>query len=186
MGSSLLERVAAGDSAAVDECLKQYGALVWSLVRRFSRHWADADDAVQEVFIELWRSADRFDPRRASEATFISVIARRRLIDRHRRRSREPESVPIDGEDVGTWEQPDGSPETREEAQRARDLMQQLRAEERQVLELAIDEGMTHSQIASKTNMPLGTVKTHARRGLERLRQLLGVASSSNPPGATP
>ncbi len=179
----MLQRVAAGDSSAVDECHRRYGPLVWSLVRKFSRHWADADDAVQEIFIELWRTAGRFDPQRASETTFISTVARRRLIDRHRKRSRRPDPVAIDEASLQASAQAEGRLEMFEEAQRAREMMQELRTEEREVLELSIDGGLTHSEIASKTDLPLGTVKTHARRGLQRLRQLLGVPPGANPRG---
>ena len=76
----ILERIAAGDPAAVDDCLRSYGGLVWSLARRFSPNHAEAEDAVQEIFIDVWRSAARFDRQRASENTYITMIARRRLI----------------------------------------------------------------------------------------------------------
>ena len=85
VSDSLLNRVAAGEMAAMQECINQYGGLVWSLARRFSASAADAEDAVQEVFITLWKYASRFDESKGSETTFVSMIARRRLIDRLRR-----------------------------------------------------------------------------------------------------
>src|SRR3954470_14464574 len=84
----LLGRVAAGDQQAVRECLARYGGLVWSIARRFEA--ADAEDAVQEIFLDLWKSAARFDRQIASEASFVAMIARRRLIDRKRTRGRRP------------------------------------------------------------------------------------------------
>src|SRR5690606_24550621 len=90
---SVMPRVAAGDPAAMEDCLTRYGGLVWSLARRFSPTNADAEDAVQEVFIEVWRHADRYDESIASEPTFIAMIARRRLIDRQRRRDRQPKTT---------------------------------------------------------------------------------------------
>ena len=87
--TNVLHRVAAGDRAAVRECLARYGGLVWSLVRRSTSDAAEAEDAVQEIFVDVWQSASRFDPAVASEATFIAMIARRRLIDRARRRNRD-------------------------------------------------------------------------------------------------
>ena len=68
-------------------CMDRFGGLVWSLARRVTRSTAEADDAVQEIFVDLWRSASRFDPSIANETTFVAMIARRRLIDRGRRRS---------------------------------------------------------------------------------------------------
>mgnify|MGYP001805067540 FL=1 len=70
---TLLERIAAGEQRAVNACLDQYGGLVWSLARRLSPNDNDAEDAVQEIFVEIWRHADRFDPSKASEATFVAM-----------------------------------------------------------------------------------------------------------------
>jgi RNA polymerase sigma factor (sigma-70 family) len=174
---TLLERVADGDAAAVDECLGQFGGLVWSLARRLCPRHEDAEDAVQEIFVEIWLSAGKFDPQISSEATYITMIARRRLIDRYRRRTRDLETTPLTQEVVASDGEHERWTEISEEAARARAQMQQLRPEERQVLELSINQGLTQSQIAEATNLPLGTVKTHARRGLIRLRELLGVDS---------
>jgi RNA polymerase sigma-70 factor (ECF subfamily) len=171
----VLERIAAGDPAAVDECLDQYGGLVWSLVRRQLRQHDDAEDAVQEIFVDLWRSAARFDPAVASEATFVTMIARRRLIDRRRKRSRAGAPDSLTEDPAGPVLSERHSVDVAEEARQAREAMQALRPEERLVLELALLEGRTHREIAEAANMPLGTVKTHARRGLLRLRALLGV-----------
>src|SRR4051794_24108813 len=91
----LLSRVASGDRAAIRETIQQYGGLVWSLARRGSVSQEDAEDAVQEIFTDVWRSAARFDVRSGTEATFIATIARRRLIDRRRSRHRRPETDPL-------------------------------------------------------------------------------------------
>jgi len=168
-----LERIAAGDAAAVNECLDRYSALVWSLARRFLSNYADAEDAVQEIFVEVWRTAERYDPDVSSEATFICTIARRRLIDRLRRRQRQPDLEPIAETHAVTDRAQPPDLETREEAERIRRVMRQLRPEERRILELATQESLTQREIAQRTLLPLGTVKTHTRRGLKRLRELL-------------
>ena len=176
-----LQRVAAGDAPAVTECLQKYRGLVWSVARKLCPNHADAEDAVQEVFVEVWRHAGRFDPQVASEATYVTMIARRRLIDRFRRRSREPVTASIPEEIVESTSRHEERAEIEEEAARARRYLQQLRPEQRQVLELSITHGLSQTQIAEATNLPLGTVKTHARRGLLRLRELLG----ADPVGST-
>ncbi len=181
MHPTVLERIAGGDPAAVDECLDRYGALVWSLVRRHVRQHADAEDAVQEIFIEVWRNARRFDAAIASEATFIATIGRRRLIDRHRRQSRRIPTQTLVEEPVLYGRSQQGQIETAEEARRARVVMAKLRPEERRVLELGLLDGLTQSQVAEAAGMPLGTVKTHTRRGLKRLREMLAPAAASNP-----
>jgi len=169
----VLERVASGDRAAVAECLDRYGNLVWSIARRFTFDRAEAEDAVQEVFIDLWTHAGRFDPAIASEATFVSMVARRRLIDRLRKTRREPERDEIDADlavELPTIEQ---DLQTRDEAQRAARAMAELRPEQRKVLELSIYHGLTHQKISETLDMPLGTVKTHVRRGLIGIRERL-------------
>lgn len=180
MTDSILGRVAAGEAQAVEECLHRYRNLVWSLARRLSADFADAEDAVQEVFIELWRNADRFDPSLASEATFVTTIARRRLIDRRRRRGRGLETVPIGDEPLPDPAATSDEVEIREEAARVRQAMQQLRPEEQHVLRLSLEQGLSQGEIAAVAQLPLGTVKTHARRGLVRLRHLLGVAPAAD------
>jgi RNA polymerase sigma factor (sigma-70 family) len=177
---TILQRVAAGEAGALDECLAQYGRLVWSLARRFLPNYADAEDAVQEVFLDLWKYAGRFDPTRGSETTYISVLTRRRLIDSYRRRRRTAPTVAVSGElPLASPEEPDGL-ELAEEANKAREQLGRLRPQERRVVEL-VAEGLTHSEIARATELPLGTVKTHSRRGLARLRESLGVENSAAP-----
>ena len=77
VSESLLEKIASGHRSAVSDCVNRYGGLVWSLARRFTATQADAEDAVQEIFISLWKSAERFDSSKSSEMTFVAMIARR-------------------------------------------------------------------------------------------------------------
>jgi RNA polymerase sigma factor (sigma-70 family) len=123
VAQTVLERIAAGDPAAVDECIDRYGALVWSLARRHLRQHADADDAVQEIFIEIWRSAARFDPVIASEATFITMISRRRLIDRQRKQSRTITTQSMVEEPAACSQTHEDRVDMEEESERARVFM---------------------------------------------------------------
>jgi RNA polymerase sigma-70 factor (ECF subfamily) len=178
---SILHRVAEGDQDAIKECMDRFGGLVWSLARRLAGNAAEAEDAVQEIFIDVWRSAGRFDPTIASETTFIAMIARRRLIDRGRRRARRPEVAAIP--ETIESDRPAFDPaEVEEAAKAALAAMERLRPEQRKVLELSIQFGRSHEQIAGTTGLPLGTVKTHARRGLIRLREILAEEGIDPPP----
>lgn len=177
MCQTILQRVAAGDASAVDACLAQYGALVWSLARRHCGNHVDAEDAVQEAFISIWQAAKRFDPDKGSEATFITMIVRRRLIDRLRKQGRQPDTTALENQPVSD-ENHTRQVEISEEVAAVRRRMAELKPDERRVLELAISEGMSQSEIAEATSLPLGTVKTHARRGLLRLRTMLGEDSA--------
>jgi RNA polymerase sigma factor (sigma-70 family) len=179
----VLPRIAAGDPTAVDDCLSRYRALVWSIVRRYGQGYADAEDAVQDIFIELWRTAGRFDPQIAAESTYVTTIARRRLIDRHRKRTRRIDAIPMGDQPLPAPAESDGQMELADDVSRIRIMMEQLRPVERDVLELTYTQGLTQSQIAEQTGMPLGSVKTHSRRGIARLRQLLGVEAGPTDAG---
>lgn len=178
MARTLLQKVADGDAAAVEECLRKYRGLVWSLARRFCPTHEDAEDAVQEIFVEIWRKASRFNPEVAAETTYITMIARRRLIDRYRRGKRHIDTSPLSEQLIASDADHQKQTEVAEQAAHVRQHLGRLRPEERKVLELSISQGLTQAQIAEATNLPLGTVKTHARRGLMRLRAMLGVDST--------
>lgn len=170
---ALLPRIASGDPDAVGACLQRYSALVWSLARRFWSDVATIEDVVQEIFIELWRCADRYDPLKASEATFIATIARRRMIDRRRRTSRAPLIEDVMDQDIGVRDESLDQVEISDEARLAREALDQLRPEQRKVILMSVVDGLTHPEIASKTGLPLGTVKSHIRRGLDKAAQLV-------------
>ncbi len=168
--TSILGRIAANDATAVQDCIDEYGGLVWSLARDFLRTPADAEDAVQEIFLSLWKNAARFDSSKASEKTFIAMVARRRLIDGLRKTTRRPRLVafpedrpdPADNSHIAT--------ERGAEAEVAKRLLGELRPDQRKVIELSIYQGMSHSEISSETDIPIGTVKSHIFRGLNLVR----------------
>jgi RNA polymerase sigma-70 factor, ECF subfamily len=175
MNPSVLQRIASGDSAAVRECMDQYGALVWSLARRLSRTASDAEDATQEIFLDIWRSAGRFDAAQGSDKMFIAMIARRRLIDRLRKKSAEPPMDPVEVLESVAWSEPGSRSETSLEAEQAMRALAELRPEQRQVLELGLLHGFSQSEIATRLGMPLGTVKSFMRRGLIRVREYMNI-----------
>ncbi len=178
MNQSVLQRIAQGDKRAVEECLKTYGGLVWSLARRMCPKQEEAEDAVQEIFIEIWKNAARFDDAQSSETTFIAMIARRRLIDRLRYANRRILTDSMEDILAEPSNRADEQMQTSVEAKEAAKAMRNLRPEQRQVLLLSIIQGMSHQEICDATGMPLGTVKTHARRGLLQMRELLGLNNS--------
>lgn len=178
---SILERVAAGDSAAVSECLDRYGDLVWSLARRYLRNAADAEDAVQDIFIDIWGSAGRYDRNIASEVAFISTIARRRLIDKIRQFERRPLMDSLD-DDEGAPIDP-GIPATAEddtEVTIVERVLAEMDPEHQKVLAMSLYEGYSHSEIAERLSLPLGTVKTRVRRGLIHIREQLRITTAGD------
>ncbi len=174
---SFLQRIAAGDSAAVRECIERYGPLVLAQARRLGLPEAQAEDAVQETFIDLWKHAHRFDPARAAESTFVTMIARRRLIDLRRRGASGVPTKPLEDLDFGTTDHDLSELEHADEAAVARRALAQLKPEEQKLIRMSIVAGLTHREIAASTGMPLGTVKSHLRRSLGRVRELLGASN---------
>ena len=185
MAETILQRIASGDNTAVQTCLSKYGGLVWSLARRMSANTDDAEDAVQEIFVDVWKNAARFDETQSSETTFIAMIARRRLIDRLRFANRRISADSI--EDMVSEPQNNAAEQmqTNIEAKDAARALQQLRPEQRQVLQLSIVQGLSHQEISDVTGIPLGTVKTHARRGILQVREFLGINGFNNLKGGT-
>lgn len=179
----LLERIAQGDQDSMSLLIDRYAGLVWSLVRRKLANSVEAEDLVQEIFAEIWKSAHRFNPELGSEATFIAVITRRRVIDVIRKITRHAPTVPFDGALEFSTVSDEPKIDTESEITSAIQVLQSLSPQRRKVIELSIIRGLSHSQIAESTNMPLGSVKAHIRRGLEEVRKLLNQKNSGSSAG---
>lgn len=178
MTQSILQRIATGEQAAIQDCLTKYGGLVWSIARKMLRNSDDAEDAVQEIFVDVWKNAERFDETKSSETTFIAMIARRRLIDKIRFSTRRISADSLDDVLLEPFTRADKDMQTNLEAQQAAEAMRKLKPEQQQVLRLSIIQGMSHQEISDATGMPLGTVKTHARRGILQVRELMGLSGT--------
>lgn len=169
----LMHRVADGDEGSVAELYDRFGSLVYKVARQLLPSRAEAEDAVQEVFIRLWQTADRYDPRRAKLVTWVMLIARRHLIDRLRRNAVRgtPGTFQPDAPDL----QGDHRPEKRpQEDERNVSLMQrvaELPELQRVVIERAYFQGYTLREVSKQLDAPLGTVKSALSRGLARLRE---------------
>jgi len=175
----LLPKIASGDAAAVNAVIDQYGDLIWSIARRFIANQHEAEDAVQEIFIEIWSNAGRFDAKKASEVTFVSMIARRRLIDRLRKHKRRPTTESYEDHAIHMATDSGATLETQAEVEQVTRVLNDMRPEQRDVLELSIFMGYSHADIAERLSMPLGTVKTYLRRGLIAVRQTLEMRDAS-------
>jgi len=171
---TILPRIAAGDQTAVEECLRQYGGLVWSLANRLLSNASDAEDVVQEIFVEIWKKANFFDATKASESTFVTLIARRRIIDRLRRGS---SAVATQSMSSIEYEIPDhvgAEPiELADEANKALECVRKLTPDQQKVIQLSIHHGVSHFGISEQLSMPLGTVKSFARRAMLQLRECM-------------
>ena len=175
----LMSRVASGEEAALSELYDRFGALVFKAARQVLTSRAEAEDASQEIFVRLWKTADRFDPRRARLVTWVMLIARRHLIDKLRRKVARPEVLGLESENESAFipsgvEQALPAGGEGNAALRAR--IQELPALQREVIERTYLHGFTLREVSEQLNAPLGTVKSALSRGLARLRERLGDA----------
>jgi RNA polymerase sigma-70 factor (ECF subfamily) len=158
----------------VKEVLSRYSALVWSLASGLSKDPHEVEDVVQDIFVDVWRSSKRYDPSVASEATFIATIARRRVIDRRRRAGRRVDPEPLEESLApGAEDENLRHVDITDEAMQAKAVLAELTGDRRRVLELSVVTGLTHREIAADTGIPLGTVKSHIRRGLAEVSERL-------------
>lgn len=177
----LVQRAAGGDRRALAELYELHGGRAYALALRILHAPHDAEEIVQETFLEAWRRAAQYDPGRGAPAAWLCTIARTRALDRLR--SRSVGSRTLDG---AAGEPPPAPPPTpletaerRETRERVNVALGTLPPEQRLALELAYFEGLTQTEIAARTGDPLGTVKTRVRLALEKLAGLLGPGGRS-------
>ena len=171
-----LQRMADGDHPALALCYDLMGSIVFSLAVRMLRDRAAAEDVSQDIFVQIWRQAANYDPSRGSPEAWIMMIARTRVLDRIRSRSAGVvlkavgDNLP-DAPAADDW--PDDLAISREDAANVRQALTELPTEQRQAVEMAFFDGLTHMEISEKTAVPLGTIKTRIRLGLMKIRDQL-------------
>ncbi len=164
------------DATALRSLYDRYAQLIFSLALRMLHDWADADELVSDVFLELWRRADRYDATRGAPMIYIVRLARSRAIDRRRTaasRSRGKTPAQLAANAPSPNANPSEFAVSLENARLVHQALGNLDPLHRQVVQLSFFDGLTHTQIAQHLNKPLGTVKSHIRQGLIRLRDFL-------------
>ena len=164
----------------MEECIREYGGLVWTITRRYVSDPLAAEDVVQEIFTDLWKSASRYDPAVAAESTFIGVLARRRSIDWIRKLSRQPTLEPLPEAENINQVSMEPSASKRCEGKEVRGALRLLPEETQHLFALHFDKGLSHPEISRETSLPLGTVKTKLRRGLIEVRTILSRLDSGS------
>jgi RNA polymerase sigma-70 factor (ECF subfamily) len=171
--ADLDERFAAGDPDALRGAFDAHGALVLSLCRRGLASAEDADDAVQQVFVAAWRARHRFDPARGSLASWLAGITRNKVLDAQRAHYRRRDVLVPTEPGAAAAAEPEAGPDAVADQLVVRAALERLPSDRRAALELAFFEGLTHPEVAERLGLPLGTVKSHIRRGLDALRDEL-------------
>lgn len=177
--AAVLERVASGDQLAFGELYDLTAARIFGLVRRLLVDHAQSEEVTQEVFLEIWQTAPRFDSERGAAMSWMMTMAHRRAVDRIRAsqagRDRDQRigrrDITVDYDDVAE------TVEITIEHERVARAMTRLTELQREAVSLAYYAGLSHSELANYLDVPIGTVKTRLRDGMIRLRDELGVAS---------
>jgi RNA polymerase sigma factor (sigma-70 family) len=170
---ALVALVARSDDEALGELYDRYSQVAYGLARRILRDTALAEDAVQDAFLAVWRTAGRFVPERAQARTWLLTIVHRRAVDLVRREERR-RAEPLAGPPGERAAEPSEEAWRSLERERVRDAMAKLPDQQREALELAYYGGFTQSELAERLGEPLGTIKSRMFNGLARLRELLG------------
>jgi RNA polymerase sigma-70 factor, ECF subfamily len=178
---SLLARVVKKDEAALAALYDRYSRLVFAEASRILRDKGAAEEILQDIFYQVWKTADKFDPQRGSLPGWLLVVTRNRAISKLRRRSASGDDE-LNENAVACTINLESAASQNQLLGRVRGAMESLPEGQREAIELAYFEGMTHSEIASRTGEALGTVKTRIRSALEVLRRTVGF---TNPGGMT-
>jgi RNA polymerase sigma-70 factor (ECF subfamily) len=167
--AALIARIRNGDETAMSELYDRYSGIVYGIALRVLGDTTAAEDVLQEVFLQLWRNPQAFDASRGRLPAWLAVIARNRAIDHLRKRP--PAEEDIEGLALSSGVNLENAAAQHEAVDKVRSVLANLAPEQRRALEMAFFQGMTHSEIASKTGEPLGTIKTRIRSGLLALRE---------------
>jgi RNA polymerase sigma-70 factor (ECF subfamily) len=175
--AGLLRRIALGDSGALKTLHDRCSGRALAVAQRMLRSRSDAEEVVQEAFLQIWKRAETYDPARGGVDAWVATIVRTRAVDRLRALGANAKMLASNeaAVDVGAPEVPSPSHQLESAQDRARvnAALKELSPEQRSVLELAFFEGLSHREIAERTGQPLGTVKTRVRLGMLKLAGVL-------------
>lgn len=174
LDTELLRRVAEGDAAAFAAVYDRHGQILFGVLLRILRSRTDAEDVLQETFLQIWQRASSFDANRGRALSWLVLLARSRALDRLRSRgTRDRVTHEMTVEPGGSPSEPSAAPLPNVDAHIVRRALSEISEAQREALQLAYFEGLSQTEIAERLGKPLGTVKTHTRLGLIRLRDLL-------------
>ncbi len=173
----LMRRVSRNEEPAIIDLYERFGSLVFRMALQALPGRAEAEDAVQEVFVRLWRTAEKYDPERSALVTWVMLISRRYLVDKLRRNKARIKPTSLDQPQVPTIQADDEESPKLEQTEKLAGLMQRisgLPVLQQTVIKGAYLRGQTLRQISDETGKPLGTIKSALSRALVKLRERTG------------
>lgn len=179
--AELIRRIAKGERAAFDQLYARYSRPLFSYISRFLRDRGLAEEVLQDAFVKIWKSAGRYDPKLSRPFSWCVLVAKRLCIDRLR--AARPVTVTDDPMALSSPEDrrhaerdPSDRVALRDEVGLLREMLERLPESQRLSLQLAMSKGLTQQEISDQLNMPLGTVKTAMRRGMQRLKTMMAAS----------
>ena len=176
LDAELIFKIAQGDEQAFSKLYDRFSAPLYSLIRRMTNDDAEAQDALSEGFVQIWRRAATYDSERSAAFTWAVMLVRNKTIDRLRVRLRVDKVRDLATERISPEDDIDlqsmHAPHLRERAKLVRSVVNALPEDQRIPLEMSFFDGLTHDKIAERLETPLGTVKARIRRGLQKLRSV--------------
>src|SRR6266849_10434084 len=174
----LMQRIARREQVALSDLYQRYGSMIYSLALRVLQNTDLAEEITQDTILEVWHHPQKWDSTKGRLPSWLMTVTRYKSIDRLRKEKRQLDTNSVDLDEAhhmadGTWQADDP---LWQDGQLLRALMKQLPADQSQAIELAFFQGLTHAQIAEGLKLPLGTVKTRVRLGLQKLRSLWSAA----------
>jgi RNA polymerase sigma-70 factor (ECF subfamily) len=176
--AALIDRLIQRDETALAALYDRYAGMLWSVLNRILHDTQAAEEILQDIFFQLWRTASQFDATRGSLPAWLMVIARNRAISRLRRHNPAAGDALVESTAISAVNI-ESAASQKQLLGRVKDALENLPKEQRAAVELAYFEGLTHSEIAQRTGDPLGTVKTRLRSAVETLKRTLHSAESS-------
>jgi RNA polymerase sigma-70 factor (ECF subfamily) len=171
---ALLTRLLSRDEAALRVLYDRHGRIAFSLAYRIVGDPETAEEVVQEAFLIVWRRAETYRPERGAVRSWLLTVVRNRAIDAVRGRASSAPTTPVDELPLVSLDSPEADAIRIVEGRVVREALAELSPEQREVVELAYFGGLTYPEVAARTGVPLGTVKSRMRLAIERLRTLLG------------
>lgn len=183
-GEQLLIAVAAHDLNAFELLYDEFSTVIYSVALNILKVPSDAEDVVQDVFVTIWNKAADFDPKHGSALTWVIVMTRRKAIDRYRSHSRKSQVLEEFKLDATQTKSEDGelarlTSDIQTKAGELKEALTKINPDQREAIELAFINGLSHSEIARHLSEPIGTIKARIRRGVDSLRSLLAFMQNS-------
>lgn len=177
---TVLQRIAKGDKSAVKESVDLYGNLIWAIAKKFTDSNAEAETAVQEIFRDIWQKAVCFDAATTDETIWVAFVARRKLINSSNKVEYHSRTGMVNGKSRFETDKTAKHLQIYSEIRQAINALNTLSAEQKEILEMSVCDGISPNEISKKTGLSVDEIKSSVSGGLREIREFVGIGSKNN------